>query len=171
VPKEDLEDKEKLYLHLATWAMGMPTRHEIQHFVEALIAGAKSASKDFVRHVSALGFEDYANIQWLSLQVEGHPLGDYMLWLYKSLLAYLLHNHPEVLAQQKKLDSMAFDRFTPSQVAPSPQLAEIYRYALAEPGVEEVGPHPRAADGSLEPFLPAGRPVLQGPEPRRACGY
>ena len=79
VPKEDLEDKERLYLHLATWAIDMPTRHEIQHFVEALAAASNSASEEFVRRVRALGFEDDVNIQWLSLQPEGHPLGDYML--------------------------------------------------------------------------------------------
>ena len=43
---EDLKDKEKLYLHLATWAIGMPTRHEIQHFVEALQAAAESATTE-----------------------------------------------------------------------------------------------------------------------------
>ena len=61
-----------------------------------------------------------------------------------------------MLAQQKKLDAMAFTEFTPGQVSPSPQLAEIYLYALTEPGVEEVGPHPRAAKDSAEPLLQLG---------------
>ena len=155
-PKEDLSDKERLYLHLATWALDMPTRHQIQHFVEALESAVESAKLDFVERIRALGFEDYANIQWLSLQAEGHPLGEYMLWLYKSLLAHLLHDNPGVLAQQKKLDAMAFEQFTPSQGAPSPELAEIYFYALTEPCVEELGPHPRASESSLEPLLRLG---------------
>ncbi len=156
VQKKDLRDKEKLYLHLAVWAVGMPTRHEIQHFAEALEAGVRSAAEDFIRRLRALGFEDYANIQWLSLQPEGHPLGDYMLWLYKSLFAYLLHDQPKVLQQQKILDAMSFENFTPSQGPPSPQLAEIYRFALTEPGVEEVGAHPRSPEGSPEPLLQTG---------------
>src|SRR5579884_143734 len=156
VPKNDLRDKERLYLHLAIWAIGMPTRHEIQHFVEAVESAAESAKEHFVQRVRALGFEDYVNIQWLSLQSEGHPLGDYMLWLYKSLLAYLLHDNPRVLEQQKKLDAMAFEQFTPSQSGPSPQLAEIYRFALTEPGVGEVGPHPRASGDNAEPLLCLG---------------
>jgi hypothetical protein len=156
VRKADLRDREKLYLYLTVWAIGMPTRHDIQHFAEALEIGVRNAAEDFVRRLRALGFEDYANIQWLSLQPDGHPLGDYMLWLYKSLFAYLLHDQPKVLQQQKKLDTMSFETFTPSQGSPSPQLAEIFRFALTEPGVEEVGAHPRAPAGSDEPFLQTG---------------
>jgi hypothetical protein len=156
VRKTELTDKEKLYLHLTIWALGMPARHQIQHFAEALEVGVRSAAEDFIRRVRALGFEDYANIQWLSLQQEGHPLGDYMLWLYKSLLVYLFHGQPKVLEQQKQLDAMSFERFTPSQSSPSAQLAEIYRFALTEPGVEEVRPHPRAAADNSDPLLQTG---------------
>lgn len=156
VRKAELKEKEKLYLHLWTWAIGMPARHEIQHFVEAMETGVKEAASDFIRRVRALGFEDYANIQWLSLQAEGHPLGDYMLWLYKSLFAYLLHGHTRVLEQQEKLDAMSFEEFTPSPSPPSPQLAEIYRFAITEPGVKDVGPHPKASPDSKEPLLQTG---------------
>lgn len=162
VRKTELAKKEKLYIHLWTWAIGMPARHEIQHFVEALETGVKDAASDFIRRVRALGFEDYANIQWLSLQAEGHPLGDYMLWLYKSFFAYLLHNQPAVLEQQEKLDAMSFEQFTPSPSPPSQQLAEIYRYALTEPGVKEVGPHPKAPVGSTEPLLQTGDIFFKG---------
>lgn len=153
VPKEDLRDKEKLYLRLATWAIAMPTRHEIQHFVEALEASAESARKDFVQRVRGLGFDDYVSIQWLSLQPDGKPLGEYMLWLYKSLFAYLLHNNAALLKQQKKLDAMSFEEFMACQAAPSLQLAEMYWYALTEPGIEEIGPHPRAG---TDPILCLG---------------
>ena len=61
-----------------------------------------------------------------------------------------------MLEQQKKLDAMAYERFKPSQIAPSPQLAEFYSNALTEPGVGEVGPHPRAASESHEPLLHLG---------------
>jgi hypothetical protein len=156
IPKDDLENKERLYIHLAAWAFDMPARHEIQHFVEALESAAEKARTGFVQKVRALGFEDYANIQWLSLQAEGHPLGSYMLWLYKSLFAYLLHANEGVLAQQKKLDVMSFKQFTPYQATPSPHLAETYLCALTEPGIEDVGPHPRAGDERQEPFLQFG---------------
>ena len=79
-----------------------------------------------MRMIRKLSFEDYANIQWFSLSPDGHPLGDYMLWLYKSLFAHLLHGHPRVLEEQKRLDSISFKDFIPWQQGPSLDLADVY---------------------------------------------
>jgi hypothetical protein len=154
--KDDLKNQEKLYLALETWSIDIPQRHNIQRFVEALAGSVKEASDKFIDKVKELSFEDYANIQWLSLQPDGQPLGDYMLRLYKSYLAYLVHDNPKVLAEQKKLDKLSFDKFYPSQNKPSPQLAEIYRHALTEPGVGEIEVHPRSDPFSKEPLLQLG---------------
>jgi len=154
--KTEFTNREKFNLHLASWALGMPTRHTIQRFVEALDKSAKEAAAAFSKRVRALGVEDYANIQHLSLQPDGHPLGDYMLWLYKSLFAHLLHDNPDVLEEKKKLDALSFEQFTPSQSAPSENLAEIYRCALTDPGVGALGPHPRAEAGNTQPYLKLG---------------
>lgn len=154
--KTEFTNREKFNLHLASWALGMPTRHAIQRFVEALDKSAKAAAAAFSKRVRALGVEDYANIQHLSLQPDGHPLGDYLLWLYKSLFAHLLHDNADVLAEQKKLDALAFEEFTPSQSAPSVDLADIYRCALTEPGVGPLAPHPRAEAGNTQPYLQLG---------------
>jgi hypothetical protein len=144
VKKNDFLSKEMLLLQIATWSISMPVRSIIQRFVEALQESAKRAADEFQRRVSALGVEDYANIQWLNLQSEGHPLGDYMLWLYKSLFAYLLHQDDAVLREQEQLDGITVRQFTPSQFPPSIDLAELYRSALTEPGVDDAGPHRRS---------------------------
>ncbi len=156
VPKADLLNQEKLYISLETWAVDMPARHNIQRFVEALEISVSEASKVFIDKIRDLSFEDYANIQWLSLQQDGQPLGDYMLWLYKSYLVYLLHNNDKVLTEQKKLDGLTFDKYFPSQNPPSAELAEIFKFALTEPGVGELKIHPRSDPSSKEPFLRLG---------------
>lgn len=156
VPKSALSNRDEINAQLSAWAIGMPTGHTIQRFVEALATSVDDASKEFKRRIRALGVEDYANIQWLSLQPDGHPLGDYLLWLYKSLLAHLLHNNPAVIAEQKKLDEMSFKEYTPTQSAPSLDLADVYKCALTDPGIEAVGPHPRSEPGSTEPYLSLG---------------
>jgi len=163
VGKADLIDRAKLHLHLATWAIGLPTRHDIQRFAEALEAGVNKAAQDFIKRVRSLRFDDYANIQWLSLQAEGHPLGDYMLWLYKSYLAHLLHDHPQVRKQQQHLDSIMFDAFTPVESRPTADLADIYERALTEPAVQDVGPHPRAEAGNDQPYLQLGDLFFKDP--------
>jgi len=154
-PKDQLKEKERLYLQLATWALGMPARHQIQHFVEALEVALDAASKEFRRSIRSLGFEDYANIQWLSLQAEGHPFGHYMLWLYKSFLAHLLHVHEKVVAEQRKLDALCFQEFSPSQSPPSMDLAKLYRFAITEPVDSELT-HPRAAKDDPTPLVRIG---------------
>lgn len=156
IPKADLLNQEKLYINLETWAVDMPARHNIQRFVEALERSVVDASKTFIGKMRDLSFEDYANIQWLSLQQDGQPLGDYMLWLYKSYLAYLIHDNDKVLIEQKRLDKLSFDKFFPSQNPPSAELAEIYRFALTEPGVGELETHPRSDPSLKEPLLQLG---------------
>jgi hypothetical protein len=156
VAKDDLREKEKLRIRLTTWALGMPARHDIQRFIEAMEHSFSVASTEFVARLRGLALEDYVSIQWLSLLPDGHPLGDYMVWLYKSLLAHLLHGNDRVIAQQRELDKMAFDNFLPCQGRPSLQLAELYRCAVTDPGVGDVAPHPRAAVESQEPYLRQG---------------
>lgn len=156
VAKAEIKDRTQLFMYLTAWSLDLPARHDIQYFVEALQAGLKGAEEEFVRRIRSLSFEDYANIQSLSLHAEGHPLGDYMLWLYKALLTHLFHDQPRVREQQKRLDAMSYKQFVPVEEHPSSELAEIYQYALTEPAVEELGPHPRASEGSKEPYLQLG---------------
>jgi hypothetical protein len=52
-----------------------------------------------------MSFEDYTYIQHLALQDDGHPLGDYMLWLDTSQLIDLLLGHRDVAKQRARLDS------------------------------------------------------------------
>jgi hypothetical protein len=156
VAKDELKDQKHLFMHLTVWAIDLPARHDIQYFVEALQVGLEKAEEEFVRRIRALRFEDYANIQALSLHADGHPLGDYMLWLFKALLTHLLHDQPRVRDQQKRLDAMSYKTYVPVEEHPSTELAEIYQCALTEPAVPQLGPHPRASAGSTDPYLQLG---------------
>jgi hypothetical protein len=154
--KEDLKDAERLRLKLSVWALDLPARHRIQRFVEALQESTEKARDGFVKRLRGLGLEDYANLQWLSLQPEGQPLGEYMLWLYKALLGYLVHSDDRVLEEQRRLDATSFGQFCPSHFPPSSQLATIYRYAITEPGVQPLSPHPLAEEADMRPLLVFG---------------
>lgn len=162
VPKDDLFASERLPMLLATWAMDMPTRHDLQKFVDALEKASSRASEKFVKNLHDLSFEDYVNIQWLSLQKEGHPLGDYLLWLYRSHLAYLLHSDVDVVEEQSRLDKVSYKSFRLGQYAPSEMLATLYRSATTEPGIQPLATHPRAAVDSTTPFLSFGDLFVAG---------
>ena len=143
--KEQLAREKDLHLRLGLSAAGLPVRHDIQRFINALETSVNEASKKFITRIKSLSFEDYSYINSLSLRTEGHPLGDYMSWLYKSLLAHLVHNHGQVIDAQKKLDSVDMKKYVPLKRSPSLELADIYRMALTEPGPSEAG-HLRLGD-------------------------
>ena len=136
--KEQLAREKDLYLKLGLSAAGLPVRHDIQRFINALETSVKEASEEFVTRIKSLSIEDYSYVNSLSLRTEGHPLGDYMSWLYKSLLAHLVHDNDQVIEAQKRLDSIDIEKYVPLKRSPSLHLADIYRLALTEPGPTEA---------------------------------
>lgn len=137
VPKEQLADEKELSLRLGISAASLPVRHDIQCFVNALATSITEASKEFIDWIKGLSFEDYMYIYSLSLRDEGHPLGDYMSRLNRSLLAHLVHDCDRVIAAQDRLDDIDLKAYVPLKRAPSNHLAEMYSLSLTEPGTSD----------------------------------
>ena len=143
VTKDDLLDQTMLAIKLASWAAGMPDRHHIQSFVEALESSLAGKAREFMEEVKSLTFDDYAFIQSLSLEKEGQPLGDYMISLFGSLLMNsVLEDNDALAGSRTLLDKMSFTAFVPSQRAPSNHLARIYSLSVSEPIPDESTVHP-----------------------------
>lgn len=155
MPKEDMCNREKLFLRLGSWGIGSPTHHEIQRFVDATVESVDSVLKEFSKIIRKLDIQDYTFIQRLSLHEDGHPLGDYILWLFESTLSYIFRNNKDVRQKQGNLDKLKFKKFLPCQNQPSIQLARIYRYAVTEPTVEALEAHPHD-ESNILPLLKLG---------------
>ncbi|MCC7368836.1 MAG: hypothetical protein IT306_10460 [Chloroflexi bacterium] len=143
VPKAELTDEFSLQMHLQTLAMSLPAGHRVQEFVEALCEKVRTVGDEFIERISALTLSDYAYIQSLSLQADGQPLGDYLMWLFSAYFGHLLFSRA-LREQRDGLDALTFTPL-PSKTVPSPQLAEMYRYALFDVDIGPVTSHPRAA--------------------------
>ena len=144
VLREELQDQSILTFKLGIWASGMTTRHKIQDFVETLGDSILPTTQAFVQKVRSLTIEDYVYAQALSLKEEGHPLGDYLLWLFGSLLINMfLEDNEELRSKKRTVDELSFDSFVPSQSAPSRYLSEMYGLAITEPSIGGIEPHPR----------------------------
>lgn len=143
VPKAELSNAFSLQMHLQTLAMSLPAGHRVQEFVDALCEKVRTVGDDFIERISALTLSDYAYIQSLSLQADGQPLGDYLMWLFSAYFGHLLFGRA-LREQRDELDALTFTPL-PSQTVPSRQLAEMYRYALFDVDVGPVTSHPRAA--------------------------
>lgn len=156
ISKNDIADRNKIILKLGAIAQSLPLSCQIQHFVESIENGIKDASDKFIKGIKRLSLEDYVYIQKLSLQEDGHPLGDYMLWLYSAYFGHLLFEENQAIKNtQSELDKLTFTQFTPCQKQPTLYLAEIYKSALFSK-VDDVGEHPRTPDGSKNTYLNLG---------------
>ena len=173
VSKDELNDPTRFVLKMASWASNMPLRHKIQNFVEALDSTLCDRTREFMKRAKSLTIEDYAFVQALSLQDDGHPLGDYIQWLLRSLLVNkVLEDNKSFTASKNEINKMSFDPQPPSQLFPSTHLAEIYSIAIAEQKLEDIGRHPRInakaketrdadPEGTVEDPSPGDKPSSQ----------
>ena len=98
VSKSDLTDPAGLLLNLDMLAMALPHGHLIQKFMDRIDNTIESKIEEivskFLTDIKRLNLDDYVYIQRLSLQADGHPLGDYLLWLYSAYFGHLLLTVP-----------------------------------------------------------------------------
>jgi hypothetical protein len=162
INKDDFRDPDIFFMRLMTFAQSAPAGHQIQALVDALANRIHEVATRFVMDLKALHLSDYAYLQMMSLQEDGHPLGDYMLWLCGSYIGHLLFSDDAVRARRKEIDKLVFTDLPGAQAAPSDMLARLYASATIEPVESELG-HPRAPEGSAaEPHLHLGDIFVAG---------
>lgn len=148
--KEEIEDSGKFCNRLNSFCAGLSTRHKIHDFAKAAEEAADEALVSLKKSIHALGLEDYAHLEHISLHKDGHPLGDYMLWLLGEYFAHNLAVNSSLQAARKSVNSIKYDRLMPFQRPPSTMLAKMYSAAITEPVHEGWGPHPRVAQETEE---------------------
>jgi hypothetical protein len=157
VPKDELVDRTSLYLKLWQLVTGLPFGSAIHCFVKAIKDSLSGASQAWLEGIRKLSLSDYAYIQKLSLQDEGQPLGDYLLWLYGSYFAQLLFNSEQVRHHRDIIDKLSIGELPLGQIDPSLQLKFFYSSAMFDLNVGPLSIHPRSgADQPGQPYLQLG---------------
>lgn len=142
VAKDVAKNEGAFCLHLATWGVGHPARRRIQEFVDSVTLSMDETIGAFTDALRDLTVQDYSVIQRICLEEDGQPLGEYMLGLFTGLLSHEFQKNSQIQDSRKALDQLVFETVLVSSTAPRPQLARMYRMALTEPVVGDVGPHP-----------------------------
>ena len=145
VAKEDLDEPWKVRAHLKMFAGALPHSQSIGEYIASAKERVGNASDRLIELLDDLDLGDFAYIQKLSLQADGHPLGHYLSWLFSTHLAALAFEY-ELREQQSKVDKLEFDEMFISPVEPSTIVAAVYHDALFERNVGRLGPHPREAE-------------------------
>lgn len=143
IPKADLQDRSALVLKLALMVRSIEEGRKIQQFVERYDGTIHEIAAEFQKKIRALSLEDYAYIQKVSLQGEGQPLGDYVLWLFGMYFSHLLsRGNPE---GRKVLDELVFSHIPDALDPPSPEFVGLYQNVVSE-AVSELSSHPRLSE-------------------------
>lgn len=145
--KGDFVDKDKVLLRLAAWGIGDVQCQQIQRFVNAAVDSVDDVVDKFKRVVRRLDVHDYSHIQRMALRHEGHPLGDYMVWLFDALLSYEFRADEGLQKEQNEVDKLTFDNCFPcAHSFVGTELARAYWRAQTIPS-QCIGAHPWAREG------------------------
>lgn len=156
VPKEDIARADALKKRVTLWEMALPNRRYILGFVRAVEESMSALGGKFMQRVRSLALEDYALLQRLELSADGQPLGEYMLWLFGSLLPHLAFDDSALVrAARQDLDRVRFDHLLPTHWQPSRAVAECYRLAVSSAALDPIAAHP------LHTGTAAGLPYLK----------
>lgn len=128
VPKDDLDNTDKLLLKLSVVAMSLSSGGIILKFLEDFKSGLETATQEFLSQLRKLSISDFAYIQKLSLQDDGAPLGNYILWLFGEHFENLLSSKMQTKIQP--ISKLRFEDLPNTHFIPSLQLTDIYQSAL-----------------------------------------
>jgi hypothetical protein len=143
VAKDEIEDSGKFCNRLKSFCAGLSTRHAIHNFAAAAEAAANESLNALKESIHSLGIEDYAYLEQISLREDGHPLGDYMLWLFGEYFAHKLAVNQSLQNARSSVNGLKYENFLPLQRPPSVMLAAMYSAAITEPVFDGWGAHPR----------------------------
>lgn len=156
IPKSELKRKDTLERKLMAIAMSLPIAPSMVSLIEAVERALTSARELFSDRMRDLSLEDYAYIDRLSLDEDGQPFGDYILWLFSAELQKLVFENEDVRTQRSRVDKTSFPSLPAKQLLPSKNLALMYRTALFQEMPPEIPVHPLGDKENENPLLSLG---------------
>ena len=145
VAKGDLDERWKIRAHLEMFARALPHSRVIAEYITSAKKNVIKAQKHLNELLNDLDLGDFAYIQKLALRDEGHPLGDYLSWLFSSHLASFAFEY-DLRKEQAPVDAISFGEEPVSPAEPSTIVATLYHDAIFCRNLGELGPHPGASD-------------------------
>lgn len=133
----------------------------VQSFVRQIEEKSLSIADQLRRTIRSLTLQDYGYIERLSLQGEGQPLGDYLVWLFGSYFGQMAAN--ATAGVKNELDRLHFRRIPDVGTAPSSGFIGLYETIVSEsaPALDVPSPS-EAPDVHLGDIFsqPSGKDLL-----------
>jgi hypothetical protein len=140
----------ELYCSVAreTHSVRVALRWLAERFPEAI----RAAATQVAAVLSELELADYAYLQRLRLESDGHPFGDYVAWLMASRVSAIVLER-ELREEVRRVNGVRFDLMIPSHMPPSNRVAEMYEAAVFEQDRGPLASHPRATHSEYPMIL------------------
>ena len=157
VAKDELDSAWKVKAHLRTLAQALPQSRVLLAYVNSVKTQLKHAVAELGTLLDDLDLGDFAHLQNLALQADGHPLGDYLSWLTSSHLTALAFERG-LRELQDKVDAVEFDSTLVHPLQLSDIITTLHHSALFSRNIGPLRKHPRerAASGPLLPMVRLG---------------
>ena len=119
-----------LHIILNDIAEHWPKAVALQSFVHTVSEASQDAAHQVSSLVRRLTLEDFALIQLLSLNADGQPLGEYLLWLAGAYFKQQLGSGEGVQISKTDVDRMVFAALPSTEWGPSDAFLSAYRAAI-----------------------------------------
>ena len=156
VSKPALDAAWKVKAHLKMLATALPHSQAIYTYISAMKQNLDLAAQKLGQQLDDLDLGDFAHLQNLALQADGHPLGDYLSWLVSSHLTSLTFEG-DLRTKQDEIDSIEFDTTLVHPLELSGIISTFHHSALFSRNLGPLREHPRAVSDSERPQLPFAR--------------
>lgn len=123
--KQDLLEGSTVETVLERLATHYADAVRVAAFLTAWESGLAGAASEFMRLMRRLDLSDYSKIREVLLDVEGQPLGSYMLDVFDRVLQHEIEGHRPTIAAAKELNGIDPGRYPTPYIAGSSDLQAL----------------------------------------------
>jgi hypothetical protein len=145
--KPDLNAAGRLDRQLERLAENLPDTLKLAGFFNALEDGIDDAASRTLRVMRRLKLSDVGQIQQLLLEVEGEPVGSYLVDIFDRVLQHEIERDGAIIDAALAINDLTSSKHPPPFVTGSPQLQEVVERTLTQN--RERLRLPGAADASV----------------------
>ena len=155
VAKSELNEPWKIRAHLNMLKRTRPQSALLADYIHAVKQSLSDAASELSGQLDELDLADFAHLQNLALLDDGHPLGEYLSWLFSSHLRSLAFDG-DVRHTEKHVDALTFDDSLVAPARPSLLITCFHHSAIFARNLGPLRPHPRSRPGK-DPDIPLAR--------------
>lgn len=155
VAKSELDAPWKIRAHLNMLEWTRPQSALLAGYINTVKESLRAAASELSGQLDELDLSDFAHVQNLALLDDGHPLGEYLSWLFSSHLRSLAFER-DLRPKENQVDALTFEGALVAPARPSHLITSFHHSAVFVRNLGPLRPHPRSRPGE-DPDIPLAR--------------